>query len=89
METCFGKLKIKVNRKIWDSRINRPSRLIMITVRGLYCEEMQWYPCLSQLEILLEIGEEQKHRGESGGKEIPLNQSMQTPKCLSGQITYS
>lgn len=39
---------------------------------------MQWYPCLSQLEILLEIGEEQIYRGESGGKEISLNQSMQS-----------
>lgn len=34
LETCFDKLKIKVNRKIWDPGINRPSRLIMITVRG-------------------------------------------------------
>lgn len=34
METCFYKLKIKVNRKIWDSGINTPSQLIMITVRG-------------------------------------------------------
>lgn len=61
----------------------------MISVRGLYCEEMQWYPCLSQLEMLLGIGEEQKYRGESGGKEMPLNQSMQNPKYLSGQIMYS
>lgn len=68
MKTCFGKLKIKVNRKIWDSRINTPSQWIMIAVRELSCEEMQWYPCLSQLEISLAIGK-QVHRGESGGKE--------------------
>lgn len=61
----------------------------MIIGRELYCEEMQWYPCLSQLEILLEIGKEQIYRGESGGKEISLNKSMQIPTYLLRQIMYS